>query len=57
MATSTTGKIGSITEKRRNDSEDDDEEVEDDEKLLAQLDDDFELSGIRERRLEELRKE
>ncbi|EFP80255.2 uncharacterized protein PGTG_06211 [Puccinia graminis f. sp. tritici CRL 75-36-700-3] len=57
MATSTTGKIGSITEQRRNESEDDHEEVEDDEKLLAQLDDDFELNGIRERRLEELRKE
>jgi len=29
----------------------------DDAELLAQLDDDFELSGLRERRLEELRRE
>ncbi|KAH9452344.1 hypothetical protein MJO28_008782 [Puccinia striiformis f. sp. tritici] len=54
MTTSITEKTGSITEKRREDSED--HEVDDDD-LLAQLDDNFELSGLRERRLEELRKE
>ncbi|WAQ87403.1 hypothetical protein PtA15_8A307 [Puccinia triticina] len=55
MASSNTEKTGSITAKRHEGAED--EQVDDDATLLAQLDDDFELSGLRERRLEELRKE